>query len=60
MMDAVMLLMGFTGLFVDRVLLKYLGNKLIRNFQTRLNSIFGSTIRAISRKKGRMLLFGID
>jgi len=33
MMDAIMLLMGFTGLFVDRVLLKYLGNKLIRKME---------------------------
>nr|QNO53054.1 hypothetical protein GKHFHOKN_00030 [Methanosarcinales archaeon ANME-1 ERB6]QNO53597.1 hypothetical protein BBDCAPAO_00034 [Methanosarcinales archaeon ANME-1 ERB6] len=30
MMYAIMLVMGFTGLFVDRVLLKYLGNKLVR------------------------------
>jgi ABC-type nitrate/sulfonate/bicarbonate transport system permease component len=30
MMYAIMLLMGFTGLFVDRVLLKYMGNKIIR------------------------------
>jgi len=29
MVYAIMLLMGFTGLFVDRVLLKYVGNVVI-------------------------------
>lgn len=33
MVYAIMLLMGFTGLFVDRVLLKYMGNKLIRKME---------------------------
>jgi len=33
MMYATMLLMGFTGLFVDRVLLKYMGNKLVRKME---------------------------
>ena len=33
MMYAIMLIMGFTGLFVDRVLLKYLGNKIIRKME---------------------------
>jgi len=33
MMYAIMLLMGFTGLFVDRVLLKYVGNKIIRKME---------------------------
>ena len=33
MMYAIMLLMGFTGLFVDRVLLKYMGNKIIRKME---------------------------
>ena len=33
MMYAIMLIMGFTGLFVDRVLPKYLGNKLVRKME---------------------------
>jgi len=33
MIYAIMLVMGFTGLFVDRVLLKYLGNKLVRKME---------------------------
>jgi len=33
MMYAIMLVMGFTGLFVDRVLLKYVGNKIVRKME---------------------------
>ncbi|CAD6492069.1 MAG: hypothetical protein DIAAKJNI_00215 [Candidatus Argoarchaeum ethanivorans] len=35
MMYAIMLVMGFTGLFFDRVLLKYLGGKIIRKMDSR-------------------------
>lgn len=35
MMYAIMLVMGFTGLFFDRVLLKYLGGKIIRKMESR-------------------------